>query len=116
MGRSDEMVKLRGTNVYPLACQSAILKDPRTTGDYLCVAYYVGEGLNRREEMTIRIERKSVDIDAQALRNDLIEALHRDLLVRIDVEIVEAGSLAVHTRMGGEGKVRRLLDQRQAKR
>lgn len=112
LGRSDEMVKLRGTNVYPLACQSAIAKDARTTGDYLCTAFYVGDGLERREEMTIRVERRSPDIDADALRQDLSDALHRDLGVRVDVEIVEAGSLAEHTRMGGEGKVRRLLDLR----
>lgn len=111
-GRADEMVKLRGTNVYPLACQNAITKDPRTTGDYLCVAYYVGEGLARREEMTVRVERRSPDIDAQVLVEDLRRALHADLGVRVEVEIVEAESLAEHTRMGREGKVKRLLDLR----
>jgi len=75
-------------------------------------AFHVGEGLGRREEMTVRVERRSVDIDAGALAEDLRRALHRDLGVRVDVEIVEPGSLAVHTRMGGEGKPRRLLDLR----
>lgn len=111
-GRADEMVKLRGTNVYPLACQNVITQDQRTTGDYLCVAYYVGEGLARREEMIVRIERRSIDIEARILAEDLRRALHAELGVRVDVEIVEAGSLAEHTRMGREGKVRRLLDLR----
>ena len=112
LGRADEMVKLRGTNVFPMACQTAVQKDLRTTGDFICVAFHVGEGLGRREEMTVRVERRSADIDAGVLAEDLRRALHRDLGVRVDVEIVEPGSLAVHTRMGGEGKPRRLLDLR----
>ena len=111
LGRADEMVKLRGTNVYPLACQNAVTKDDRTTGDYICVAHYVGEGLARREEMTVRIERKSAAVDPLALEADMRRALFKDLGVKVDVEIVEPGSLAEHTRHGRE-KVRRLLDLR----
>lgn len=113
LGRADEMVKLRGTNVYPLACQNAVTKDWRTTGDYICVAYHVGEGLARREEMTVRVERRSGEVEPGALRKDMEQALFLDLGVRVAVEVVEAGSLAEHTRMGREGKVRRLLDLRE---
>ncbi len=112
LGRSDEMVKLRGTNVYPLACQTTIVSDSRTTGDFLCVAAYRGEGLGRRENLTVRIERRSAEIDGAILAEDMRRALHRDLGAKVDVEIVEAGTLAPITRMGGEGKVRRLLDLR----
>lgn len=112
LGRADEMVKLRGNNVYPLACQNAINKDDRATGDYICVAYHVGEGLGRREEMTVRIERKSADVDKAALEQDMRTALFKDLGVKVDVEIVEPGTLAEHTRLGRD-KVRRLLDLRE---
>jgi phenylacetate-CoA ligase len=112
LGRADEMVKLRGTNVFPLACQNAISKEARATGDYICVAFHVGEGLARREEMVVRVERRSPEIDADAMATDLRRSLHKDLGVRVEVEIVEADSLAEHTRMGREGKVRRLLDLR----
>lgn len=112
LGRSDEMVKLRGTNVYPLACQSAVTKDLRTTGEFLCVVRHVGEGLARHEEMTVRVERRSPATDAVGLAENLRQALHRDLGVRIEVEIVEADELAVHTGLGRESKVRRLLDLR----
>src|SRR3546814_19937719 len=30
-GRMDDMIKLRGTNIYPLSCQGAVKKDARTT-------------------------------------------------------------------------------------
>ncbi len=113
LGRSDEMVKLRGTNVYPLACQSAVTRDPRTTGEFLCVVRHVGEGLARREDMVVRVERRSADVDARALAADLAKALHKDLGLRIDVEIVEAETLAEHTRLGRDNKVRRLLDLRE---
>ena len=112
LGRSDEMVKLRGTNVYPLACQNAVTKDPRTTGEFLCVARYVGEGLGRRETMVVRVERRNSDIDAVTLAADLAAALHKDLGVRVDVEIVERDTLAEHTRLGRDNKVKRLLDLR----
>jgi phenylacetate-CoA ligase len=112
LGRSDEMVKLRGTNVYPLACQSAVVADRRTTGEFLCVARNVGEGLMRREEMTVRVERRSIDIDAGRLAEDLRNALHKDLGVRVDVEIVEADTLVEFTGIGRRNKVKRLLDLR----
>jgi len=111
LGRADEMVKLRGNNVYPLACQTAVTRDDRTTGEYICVAFYVGDGLARREEMIIRIERKDQNVDKEALRETMMADLYKDLGVKVDVEIVEPGSLAEHTRLGRE-KVRRLLDLR----
>jgi phenylacetate-CoA ligase len=111
-GRSDEMVKLRGTNVYPMACQNAVLRDPRGNGEFLCVVRHDGDGLARREAMTVRVERRTHDIDADAFAIDMRAALLRDLGVRVEVEIVDPGSLATHTRLGGEGKIRRLLDQR----
>src|SRR6202035_4449624 len=37
LGRTDEMIKLRGQNVYPRACQEAVLADERTTGEFLVV-------------------------------------------------------------------------------
>ena len=112
LGRSDEMVKLRGTNVYPLACQNAVTKDPRTTGEFLCVVSHVGEGLGRRETMVVRVERRSRDTDAQLLAADLGADLHKDLGVRVEVEIVESGTLAPYTMIGQQNKVKRLLDLR----
>ncbi len=112
LGRSDEMVKLRGTNVYPLAYQNAVSRDPRTTGEYLCVVSHEGQGLSRREKFVVRIERQSQAVDAAALHADMAASLRRDLGVRVDVEITEPGSLAEHTGLGLQNKVKRLLDLR----
>lgn len=111
LGRVDEMVKLRGMNVYPVACQSAVNRVPGTSGDYICVVDYIGEGVARRERFVVQVERKDASVDATVLQEQLANELHHDLSVRVDVEIVEAGTLAEHTRLGKD-KVRRLLDLR----
>jgi phenylacetate-CoA ligase len=108
------MVKLRGTNVYPMACQSAVTADPRATGEFLCVVAYSGEGLSRRESMTVRVEKKSDEIDDAVFAAEMEAALHRDLSVRVAVEIVPPGSLLPLTQVGSTGKSRRLLDLRQS--
>jgi phenylacetate-CoA ligase len=112
LGRSDDMVKLRGTNVFPMACLNAVQSDRRTTGQWLCVVDHVGEGRSARDEMTIRVESVSSDVAADSLRPDLEKHLREDLGVRVTVEVVPAGSLADLTNHGREGKVRRLLDRR----
>jgi phenylacetate-CoA ligase len=112
LGRSDEMVKLRGTNVYPMACLSVVSGEARTTDDYICVVVKVGDGLGSRDEMTIRVERASPDIDKASLTEDLVAEFKRTLGVAVGVEVHEAGDLAPQTRIAGEGKPRRLLDLR----
>ncbi|NYZ15842.1 hypothetical protein HL658_25155 [Azospirillum sp. RWY-5-1] len=114
LGRSDEMVKLRGTSVYPMACLSAVSREPRATNDYVCVVYYDGSGLGRRDEMVIRIERKSPDIDAAALAADMEAAFRKDLGVKVGVQVFEAGELTQFTKVGAEGKARRLIDLRKS--
>lgn len=111
-GRSDEMVKLRGTNVYPLACMEAVSRDPRANGEYICVVSNEGEGLSTREKFVVRVERNSGSVDADAFRKDMEAALHRDLGVRVDVEVADPGTLAIHTGLGTQNKTKRLLDLR----
>jgi phenylacetate-CoA ligase len=112
LGRSDDMVKLRGVNIYPMACLNAVQGDGRTTGQWLCVVDRVGEGRDAREEMTVRVEYADASVDRAALQRDLEARLRVDLAVRVAVEPVPPGSLADLTNFGREGKVRRLLDRR----
>jgi phenylacetate-coenzyme A ligase PaaK-like adenylate-forming protein len=62
--------------------------------------------------MVVRVERRSPDANAQVLAADLATALHKDLGVRVDVEIVERDTLAQYTMIGRQNKVKRLLDLR----
>lgn len=115
LGRSDEMVKLRGTNVYPMACQPAVREDPRLTGEFICVAFNEGEGLSTRTEMAVRVERRSPEHDAQQIIADLEARLRKDLSVKIKVEVYEKEELSPLIQIGSTGKTRRLLDLRTVK-
>jgi phenylacetate-CoA ligase len=114
LGRSDDMVKLRGTNVFPMACVRAVTSDDRTTGEWLCVVERMTAGLDVREDMTVQVEIKPEVTDRQELIRVLEDRLKSDLGIRVAVELVPAGGLAQFT-YGREGKARRLLDKRVAK-
>jgi phenylacetate-CoA ligase len=105
------MVKLRATSVYPRAAQDVIQGDHRSTGEYLCVVENIGEGLGSRERMTVLIEHAG-DGDTQPLQEDMKQRLRATFGVSVEVEIVASGALAPQTGLGGEGKVKRLLDRR----
>lgn len=111
LGRLDEMVKLRATSVYPRSAQDVVQGDSRSTGEFLCVVENVGEGLGSRERMTVLIEQAREE-NPDALRDDMQQRLKTTFGVSVDVNIVPAGSLAPQTGLGGEGKVKRLLDRR----
>jgi phenylacetate-CoA ligase len=112
LGRSDDMVKLRGTNMYPMACLDSIKADQRSTGEWICVVTRTGEGVNATEEMTVKVEYKDEHIDKENFKRKLEQALKSDLGVRVTVEPVPSGSLAPLTGFGKEGKAKRLLDLR----
>ena len=54
LGRSDDMVKLRGVNLNPMACLNAVTSDERTTGEWVCIAETVERRGVRRDEMTVQ--------------------------------------------------------------
>ncbi len=112
LSRSDDMVKLRGTNLYPMACLNAVQSDPRSTGQWLCVVDRVATGSEAREEMTVRVEYVGRDDERESFTRAMEARLKNDLGVRVAVEAVADGSLAELTNFGREGKVRRLLDRR----
>jgi phenylacetate-CoA ligase len=112
LGRSDDMVKLRGVNVYPMACLPAIKSDPRTTGEWICVAERLTDKGVIRDEMTVRVEVLRGVESVAGLKEHLEKRLQGDLGVKVAVELVEEGALAEVTNLGREGKAKRLLDRR----
>ena len=112
LGRSDDMVKLRGVNVYPMACLRAIKSDARTTGEWICVVDRFERDGVIRDEMTVRIEVQRSVTNVDGLKGYLEKRLQEDLGVKVTVELVEEGSLADVANLGREGKAKRLLDRR----
>lgn len=113
LGRSDSMVKIRGVNVYPLACLSAVRSDPRTTGEWLCEALNVMVDGKPSEELRVHVEIRQDAAATQDLKDYLGTRLHDDLGLRVQVELVPAGSLDSNVTLG-EGKATRLVDRRKA--
>ena len=112
LGRSDDMVKIRGVNIYPMACLSAVQSDERTTGEWFCIADRTETQGVLREELTVLVETRSDVADLTSLREHLERRLHTDLGLKVQVELVEEHSLAEKANLGREGKPKRLLDRR----
>ncbi len=111
LGRSDDMVKIRGINVFPMACVGAVTGDDRTTGEWLCVVERKTAGLDIRDEMTVQVEVKAGVSGAEPLKARIEDRLRSDLGIKVIVDLVPAGSLAAYT-YGREGKATRLIDRR----
>ncbi|MDX2155118.1 MAG: hypothetical protein SFW09_01305 [Hyphomicrobiaceae bacterium] len=113
LGRSDSMVKIRGTNVYPMACLAAVKSDPRTTGEWIVIADRHVRDQVIRDELTVRIEVRSGVAAIDGLKEQLEKRLLSDLGLKVAVELVAEGDLREIANLGREGKPRRLLDRRQ---
>lgn len=108
LGRSDNMVKLRGINIYPQGIGPILEAEAAYAGDYICV---VERDANGRDEMTVRVEVKD------GHRNETVEASMRELLkqklgLEIKVQLEEEGSLAPLTGIEHRQKPIRLKDER----
>jgi len=108
VGRTDDMLIVRGTNVYPVQIERILMAIPETGSNYLITLATVDE----MDEVTVSVE-VSADYsyddsrELQALRDRIRQELHTELLFRPQVELVEPGSLPV-----GEGKAVRVVDNR----
>lgn len=111
LGRSDQMVKIRATNVYPMACLGAVRSDDRTTGEWICIAERIERNGVIHEELTVRVEVRNDGRGREGLQELLERRLRNDLGLRVPVELVEQGQLA-GTNVGKEGKPIRLIDER----
>ncbi len=111
LGRSDQMVKIRGVNIYPMACLSAVRSDSRTTGEWICIAQRIEQNGVLREEMIVRVEVRADVGSWDGLQEHLERRFKEDLGIKTPVELVPEGQLP-ETNVGKEGKPRRLLDQR----
>jgi phenylacetate-CoA ligase len=108
-GRSDNMVKLRGVNVFPEAIGAVISAEPRSNGEYVCLLDGTPGG---REDMTVMAEARDSSVDAGALAADLGVRLKEALGVKLIVEVVKGGALDPMTGLSATSKIKRLIDRR----
>jgi phenylacetate-CoA ligase len=107
-GRSDNMVKLRGINVYPTGIGSLLTAErAEFTGEFLCELHHIGA----RDEMTVRAEIRGEP--TEALRESYEALLRARIGVEIKVMLERSGALAELTGIESRQKPIRLIDKRQ---
>jgi len=108
MGRSDDMLVIRGINVFPSQIEHVLLGIPEVGDQYMV---YV-DRKNHLDEMTIDVEMNrqafSGELDGLvSLQTMISRKLHDALSLRTTVRLVEPGSLPRF-----EGKAKRVVDRR----
>lgn len=107
LGRSDNMVKLRGINIYPQAFASLLAPLPGFTGEYLCV-------LSTREAQDVLTVRVECSLPSSAALVDQYQSLLKERLgVQIEVTLTAPESLTRLTGVDSRQKPIRLIDERQ---
>lgn len=107
LGRSDQMVKLRGINVFPQALGPILSDLPGFTGEFLCE---VTRDSNGRDEMCVSLELSAAS-DEQLLAMAK-ERLRASLGVEVQTRACAPGELAARTGIESRQKPVRLLDLR----
>jgi phenylacetate-CoA ligase len=104
-GRSDQMVKLRGINVYPTAIGAHLREHPAVTGEYVCRL----ERRGLRDELTVVVEVRPGAADPAAVRRELEALLRGKLGVEVGVLLAGPGETAGLTQIEARQKPIRLV-------
>jgi phenylacetate-CoA ligase len=107
-GRSDQMVKLRGINVYPTAIGAYLAEHAAPTGEYVCGV----ERRDGRDEMVVLVEVRAEARGRARVADELRQLLRRKLGVDVGVELVGMGETAPLTQIEARQKPVRLIDRR----
>jgi phenylacetate-CoA ligase len=104
-GRSDDMLIVRGVNVYPQQIERILMGMPALGRNYLITL----QGL---DEMTVQVELAEAGFDGQVehlvrLQEQIVEKLRGEIMVKPKVELVPPCTLPV-----SEGKATRVIDKR----
>jgi len=106
-GRSDDMIILKGVNIFPIQIETVLLQFKELGSDYLITL----ETMESNDEMTIEVELSQLFTDdyarLQALTRKITRQLKDEILVTPRVKLVPKGSLPK-----SEGKAVRVKDLR----
>jgi phenylacetate-CoA ligase len=105
LGRSDNMVKLKGINVYPTAIGGMLQEVAGFTGEYVCRV----ENPGGVEKFTVVVELTTTSDNSQ---ESVKQLLAQKLGVTVEVELVARGATAELTGLNTRQKPARLLDLR----
>ena len=106
-GRSDDMIILKGVNIFPIQIETVLMKYPELASDYLITL----ETRDDNDSMTVEVEFMEEYLDdyakLQTLEREITRRLRDEILITPRVRLVPKGSLPV-----SEGKAVRVKDLR----
>jgi phenylacetate-CoA ligase len=105
-GRTDDMIILRGVNLFPTQVEELILRIPGLSPHYQCVLTRP----DRMDEMTVRVEARDAHTSTEERRRlatGLAGHVKHTIGVTVSVDVVEPNVLA-----RSSGKLNRILDER----
>ncbi|HET8960882.1 phenylacetate--CoA ligase PaaK [Nocardioides sp.] len=107
-GRTDDMVILRGVNLFPTQIEELILATPELSPHFQCVLQREGH----LDSMTVMVERRgATPVEAASDAGRHLEGLvKRSIGVSVAVRVVEPASIERSV-----GKMRRIVDERPAR-
>jgi len=110
-GRSDDMLIIRGVNVFPSQIEVAVMSFPELAPHYQIVVDRPGalDTFAVKLELTEKAS-KSKKLDAEALKRNIQGKIHSIVGLTADIEIVKCGELP-----RSEGKAKHVLDLRKGK-
>jgi phenylacetate-CoA ligase len=111
MGRSDDMLIIRGINVFPSQVESTILEMSEFEPQYMLIVDRINNLDTLQVQVEVRRELFSDDIGRMlTLKKRLADRLKSVLSISADVRLVEPGSIE-----RSQGKSRRVIDKRMLK-
>ena len=106
-GRSDDMIILKGVNIFPIQIETILMQFQELASDYLITL----ETADGNDSMTVDVEMKDLFIDdyskLQALSREITRQLRDEILITPRVKLVPKGTLPK-----SEGKAVRVKDLR----
>jgi phenylacetate-CoA ligase len=102
-GRRDDMIIVRGVNVYPSNVEYALLSLSTAAPHYQLVVSREGA----MDELLVQCEPLDETVDASALRTAVERVLHDHLGIRVRAEVLRCGAVP-----RSEGKAVRVVDRR----
>jgi phenylacetate-CoA ligase len=104
-GRADDMLIVRGVNIYPQQIERVLMALPGVGRNYQIV-------LDGLDEMTVNVELAEAGFDGHVehltkLQSEVADRLRAEILTKPKVHLVPPGTLPV-----SEGKARRVIDNR----
>lgn len=108
VGRSDDMLIIRGINVFPSQVESVILEMPEFEPQYMLVVDRINNLDTLQVQVEVRKDYFSDDIGSMlAMKKKLSDKLKSVLSIAADVRLMEPGSIE-----RAQGKGKHVVDKR----